>query len=239
MTSRRAIILVAVVGLLAGAAVRLGAAASLNLSSSNLTPYRTCTITGTPTTTTAAIDASVRQGAPNTNFGASTTNNVASGNGANRRLYAKFDLTLCNPTIPASAIVRLATMRLYLTGLPAVCRTVDIFPVTAAWTEAGITWNNQPFGTAINNPPSGSRTGSFSAGTPAGCQNQATGTYSVGATVTTDVATFVSGAATDFGWMLRDDVEGSGTTRTITMSAKNLGTVAQAPQLVVTYVTVP
>ena len=74
---------------------------------------------------------------------------------------------------------------------------------------------------------------------PAGCQNLAAGTYVVGGTVTADVASFVSGASTNLGWMIRDDVEGSGATRTTTFSAKELGTVAQEPQLVVTYVTVP
>jgi hypothetical protein len=39
--------------------------------------------------------------------------------------------------------------------------------------------------------------------------------------------------------MLRDDVEGSATARTATFSAKNLNTLAQAPQLIVTYVTTP
>jgi hypothetical protein len=39
--------------------------------------------------------------------------------------------------------------------------------------------------------------------------------------------------------MLRDDVEGSVTARTQTYAAKNLGTASQAPQLVITYVTVP
>jgi hypothetical protein len=61
----------------------------------------------------------------------------------------------------------------------------------------------------------------------------------VGGTVTTDVASFVSGGASNFGWMLRDDVEGSSTTRTVTVSSKQLGTIAQEPQLVVTYVAVP
>ena len=239
MTARRPGLAVALLCLVVGSGLWAGSAASLSLTSQNLTPYQTCTLTATPATTTAVIDASVRQGSAGTNFGTSTTNNVASGSGANRRLYVRFDLAQCSPAIPSSAILRLATMRQYLTAVPAVCRTVDIFPVLASWTESGITWTNQPFGAAINNPPTASRTGSFTVGTPAGCQNQATGVYSVGATVTTDVASFVSGGATNFGWMLRDDVEGSGTTRTITMSAKNLGTVAQAPQLVVTYVTVP
>jgi hypothetical protein len=157
----------------------------------------------------------------------------------NQRTYVKFDLTACSPAIPASAIVRLATLRLYMTAVPAACRTLDLFPVTVAWTELGITWNNQPFGTTLNNPPTGSRTGTFNVGTPAGCQNQSTGSYVTGGTVTTDVASIVSGGSTNLGWMIRDDAESSATTRTATFSAKELATAAQEPQLVVTYVTVP
>ena len=229
---------VVLVSLTLGGAVVRGLADSLGLGSQPLTSYRTCTITATPTTTTAVLDVSVRQGSPATNFGSATTTNVASGSAVNRRLYITADLTLCSPTIPVTAIVRLATLRLYVSGLPAVCRTMDLFPVTAAWTESAITWTNQPFGTAINNPASGSRSGTFDVGTPAGCQNLATG-YATGGTVTSDVASFVSGATTNYGWMIRDDVEGSATTRTVTFSAKELAIVAQAPQLVVTYVIVP
>jgi hypothetical protein len=57
--------------------------------------------------------------------------------------------------------------------------------------------------------------------------------------VTTDVAAYVAATATNFGWMLRDDVEGSATAYTSTTSAKELATAAQAPELVVTYVLVP
>ena len=126
-----------------------------------------------------------------------------------------------------------------MTAVPAACRTLDIFPVGVAWTEGAITWNNQPFGAAINNPATASRSGSFDVGTTAGCQNLASGAYVVGGTVTTDVASFVSSASTNFGWMIRDDVEGSAPPGTATFAAKELGTVAQEPQLVVTYVTVP
>jgi hypothetical protein len=229
--------LVAAVALLVGLAP--GFTANLGLASQLLTPYRTCTITATPASTTAVTDASVRQASATTNFGTSTTNNVASAASANRRLYVFFDLAQCNPAIPSSAIVRLATLRMYVGGLAASCRTIDVFRVTATWSEAGITWNNQPFGTAINNPASGSASDTFTAGTPAGCQNLTTGTYLVGANPTGDVAAFVAGSATNFGWMLRDDVEGAATAFTETLSAKNLGTLAQAPQLIVTYVAVP
>ena len=225
----------AIAALLAGP----GYAASLNVTSQPLTPYRTCVLSGTPATTTVAIDASVRQGSATSNFGTQTTNDIASASAANRRLYIRFDLTQCSPAIASSAVIRLATLRMYATALPAVCRTVDIFRVTATWTEAGITWNNQPFGTAINNPASGSATDAFGAGTATGCENTATASYITGAVVTADVAAFVAGSATNFGWMLRDDVEGSTTARTQTYAAKNLGTPAQAPQLVITYVSVP
>jgi hypothetical protein len=214
-----------------------GFAASLNFSAQAFTPYRTCVLTGTPATATAAIDASVRQASATSNFGTSTTNDVASASAANRRLYVKFDLTQCVPAIPASATVRLATLRMFVTALPTLCRTVDIFRVTATWSETTITWNNQPFGTAINNPAAGSAVGSFGVGTPVGCANRTANAYITGAIVTTDVAAFVAGTA-NFGWMLRDDAEGAATAATQTYSAKNLGTASQAPQLVITYVTV-
>jgi hypothetical protein len=228
-----------VVGIAAGIGLSSGAAASLNLTSQAFTPYRTCTITATPATATAVVDSTVQQASAATNFGTMTSLSVSSGTGINQRIYLKFDLTACSPAIPATAIVRLATLRLYMTAVPAACRTLDIFKVTAAWAETVITWNNQPFGATINNPATGSRSGSFNVGSTAGCQNLAAGAYVVGGTITANVATFVSGASSNLGWMIRDDVEGSATTWTATFAAKDLGTVAQEPQLVVTYVTVP
>jgi hypothetical protein len=217
----------------------IGRAATLGLTSQALTPSRTCTITATPSSTTAVADASVRQASATSTFGTSTTNNVATATGANRRLYVRFDLSVCSPVIPSTAVIRLATLRLFVTGLPASCRTIDVFRVTTAWTEAALTWNNQPFGTAINNPAASAASDTFFAGTPTGCQNATTGVYLTGANPTADVAAFVAGTASNLGWMLRDDVEGSSTAFTQTTSAKDLGTLAQAPQLVVTYVLVP
>lgn len=239
MSRRIAVIaLVAAASAVTGASVP-GFAASLNLASQLLTPYRTCAVTATPASTTGVTDATVVQTTPTTNVGTATTTNIATGTAANRRLYVFFDLTKCSPAIPSSATVRLATLRLYLSALPANCRTIDVFRVTASWAESTITWNNQPFGTTLNNPASGLAADSFTAGTPAGCQNLTAGAYTVGVNPTTDVAAFVAGSATNFGWMLRDDAEGSVTTYTQTISAKNLGTLAQAPQLIITYVVVP
>jgi hypothetical protein len=239
----RRVVSAALVGLLAlGVAIGgslPGNAASLNLAAKGLTEYRTCTVIATPASTTSVVDASVRQGTPGSNFGSMTTNNVASASGANRRLYVRFDLSICSPAIPTTATIRLATLRLFVSVLPSVCRTIDIFRVTSSWTETGITWTNQPFGTAINNPPASSASDTFTIGTPVGCENRSTSVYVVGANPTSDVASFVSGGASNLGWMLRDDVEGSGTARSETISAKELGSILQAPQLVVTYVAAP
>lgn len=221
-----------------GASISVGSANSLSVSSQSLTPYRTCTLTATPTTTTVVVDTTARQRNPTTTSGALSTLAVSSSGAVNQRVYVQFDLTQCSPAIPTNTIVRLATLRLYATGLPTLCRTIDLFPATTAWTEGALTWNNQPFGTTLNSPASGSRTGTFDIGTPAGCQNLAAG-YIVGGTVTSDVASFVSGGATNLGWMLRDDVEAAATAQTSTFASKDAGVVAQAPQLVITYVTVP
>lgn len=239
MTRHWARVMAACGGIVLGVGFVPGSAASLSLTSQNLTPYRTCTITATPTTTSAVGDTTADEQTANANHGSDPTVSVASSNNKNQRTYLRFDLTVCSPAIPASATVRLATLRLYMTAVPAACRVLDLFPVTAAWVETTLTWNNQPFGTALNNPPTASRTGTFSVGTQAGCQNQATGAYVTGGTVTSDVALFVAGTTTNFGWMIRDDTEGASPARTATFSAKELGTVAQEPQLVITYVTVP
>jgi hypothetical protein len=217
----------------------IGSAASLGLISKSLTPYRTCTVTATPASSSAATDASVRQGSSNANFGTSNTNNIATANGANRRLYIRFDLTICSPALAANSVIRLATLRLYLTAVPSSCRTIDIFRATSTWGESTLTWTNQPFGTSINSPPGALATDTFSVGAPAGCGNQSGGAYAIGAVVTPDVVAYVAGQASNFGWMLRDDVENSTTTYTSTISAKDLGTVPQAPQIVITYVTTP
>ncbi len=230
-------IMVAVIGFVIGASLVTGRAASLSYTSQNLTPYRTCTVTATPSSTASVRDAMVSQQSGATNFDTATMD-VATSSNDQHRTYVWFSLTGCSPAIPSTATIRLATLRLYVSTLATTCRTIAVFRVGAtAWTEAGITWNNQPFGTTINNPALGSATVQFNVGA-ATCTNSAVG-YVTGATVTADVAAFVAGTATNNGWMLRDSVEGASPTKTNTFSAKNLGTLAQAPQLVVTYVNVP
>lgn len=236
MTRRSMFALLA--GVVLGLSAVPGLAASLNAASQNLTAYRTCTLTATPSSTSVVADAHVRQAKPNTNYGTSTTLNVRSNTVGNERAYLKFDLTACQPVIAYGAIVRLATLRLFVSKLPTHCRTYDIFSATSSWSEGTITWNNQPFGTALNNPPAGSGSTSFTLGAHGSCQFQ-NEPASLTATLSSDVQSFVSGSTTNLGWMMRDDAEDSTGSEIGTFTAKDAGVIAEAPQLTVTYVVVP
>jgi hypothetical protein len=211
-------------------------AASLSVSSKNLTPFRTCVITGTPKTTTAESDSEVKQDNATANFAGTTPLDIQSSTSKNHREYVSFALTTCAPAIPSSATVKSATLRMYVTTLGAACRTFDAFRVTSSWADTTITWNNQPFGTTLNNPASAQATSSISIG-PSVCTNTATGYLTTAWNVTTDVQAFVSGTATNNGWMIRDDVENASTAAVTKFADSATNVVGQSLQLVVTYTT--
>ena len=228
--------LAALVLLCSIAQTRVGNASSLPISSKNLVVYMTCTLSGTTGTSASERDSYVDENAPTTNNGTAVTMNSQSRSNRNRRSYVSFDLTTCAPNLPSSATVVNATLRLWVTAMPAAtCRTEDVFAVTSAWTESAITWNNQPFGAGINSPASGTRTDSVTVGSGAGCTIGSVAQY-VPWNVTANVTSFASGSTTNFGWMIRDDVEGAnGSGFTVTFSTSDAGSIPQAPQLTVTY----
>lgn len=230
MIRRALIVLLAVFGL---SCVPAGAS-QLTVSSQALTTFRSCVLTPVTSSSTVALDSSVDQNVPNTNQGTATSLTVKSHSSRNVRTYVRFDLTRCAPAIPSTATVTSSTLRAIPSALANQCRTYDVFRVNSSWVETSVTWNNQPFGTSINNPPTASRTSSINVGT-APCQNSTINQYVSGWNVTTDVQAFMTGTANN-GWMIRDDVENSGTARTSIFYAKNANTIA-APQLIVNYAT--
>ncbi len=208
-------------------------ACGLPVASSTLDTYRTCILAGVSSASTAMAEASIDEQYPSSNAGSATTMDVQSKKSRNRRSYVRFDLTLCSPAIPASATIVDAQLHLFVTSLAANCRTIDLFRVTASWAEDTLSWNNQPFGTAIGNPPTSQRSSSADVGLTGSCANTTSG-YVVWA-ATADVQAFVAGAATNHGWMLRDDVEGSGATRTNTFATAEGNNADRAPRLLITY----
>jgi len=224
------LVVLASVGLVS---ISTASAASLGVAAQHLTQVRTCILSAYPGSAGDEIDAMVEQTRPNNNYGTSATMQVVTHNAVNIRTYVEFAVTSCSPAIPASATVLLANLRLYASAVPtATCRTEDIFPATTSWTEAGITWNNQPFGSGLNNPTSGWTTQIQIGAT---CTSNNVAGYVSGWTVTADVQNFVKGSAADDGWMIRDGTEGSGTAYTATYEAKDASSATEEPQLVITY----
>ena len=210
------------VSLLVGSGV--GVAASLGITSSNLTtativaavPLSTCTLT--PSADSYVDQATLQQGS---NFGGVTPLQVESSQtigliSTNKRSFVKFDLSSCS--IPAAAAVQTATLSVFLSAAPNQSRTWNINRVTAAWTENAITWSNQPASTSSTSVVTGT-----------------TANVTLQATVTSDVQSFVSGGLTNNGWRFSDSVENSSTVRNGKFPSREVGTPAQRPSLVVNY----
>lgn len=220
-----------------------GSAAALTVTSQRLTVLRTCTLTAYPTTANVEADATVDQSDPTANSGTATTLVVASratgsANGErNQRVYVRFDPGACVDPPPGTAVIAAAWLRLYVTELPETCRTYDVFPVAASWSETAITWSNQPAGASIDSPPSAARTAAATAGAATGCGLTTNDAY-LGWDVTADVAAFLTGSAVNHGWEIRDDAESpAGTPQNfvITTAAREAGVPANAPQLEITW----
>lgn len=215
--SARGLLLAALASVLT---VSPGQAASLGITSADLTAAtRTY---GAPVTCmlTAVHDSYVDALLATTNFGTSLVLNVNPSGASTQRALVRFDLTTCSPAIPADAIVQTAHLRLTVASLVLASRTIDLRSVTSAWTEAGVTWNTQP-------TVAGSA--SASAGVTAG---QTAGTV-ITWTATSDLQAFVTGAASNLGFRLNDSAEGD---LGALLSFGSREAASGQPQLVITYV---
>ncbi len=202
----------------------IGLAAGLGLSSARLTTATKSYSAPVTCTLTASADSYVSNtvGQTTTNFGTSTTLQVNPATLTTLRSFVRFDLTACSPAIPSDALLQSATVRLTIAALTLATRTYQLRSVTSSWTETGVTWNNQP--TAASSVTAST---SITVGTTAGTVVQWT--------ATSDVQSFVTGAATNLGWRLNDSLDQGGLTATLQLNSREAG--SGPPQLIVTYVT--
>jgi hypothetical protein len=166
------------------------------------------------TTLIASADTTTYQTNPTTTYGTSVDIGVGSASAANGRVLVKFTL----PALGAHCDITAATLRLY-GHTPVAGRTIDVYrvdPAAPAWSEAGTYWNNQPAAT-------GTAVGSASLAS-AGWQQW---------TVTTMVTSFYAG--TNSGFLVRDRTENNGASTWQLWAARENGTVANRPQLVLTW----
>jgi len=102
------------------------------------------------------------------------------------RSFVQFDLSY----IPSGSTINSATLNLYMFSAPSMSIVYEVNRVTASWNENTTTWNNQP----------------SNASTTA---TNSTGSGWLSWDVTSDVQSMVTGAFTNYGWVVRDQGEGA------------------------------
>jgi len=208
----------------------VAAAASLPVAAQQMVAYKTCTLTGFASPSSAA-DAYVVQDNATNNFGTNPDMRVKSDPGKARRPFVRFDLTSCSPSIPAGAIVKRAQLRLFVNNDPPSTRSYEVRRVTdpcpqglaTCWGETTLTWNNQPSVAA-------SPTDTVSICSGGACNNQ----YYAW-TVTSDVTAWLGGTAANYGWRVSDAAEGLSNAEA-QFRTLNEGRAEHGPQLVIVYV---
>lgn len=161
-----------------------------------------------PSSADSYIDANL----PNQNYGTLAYMNVSNKNPVQRSLV-QFDLS----SVPAGSTISSATLYLYA-STAASGRTYGAYRITSSWTETAVTYTNQPSiaGAATSTAGSGT-TMSFSvlADLQAWIQNQ---------------------TATNYGWLIKDQSEGTGTPLQTSIYTREEGTqTTLRPKLSITY----
>jgi hypothetical protein len=136
----------------------------------------------------------------------------------NHRSFVQFDIS----AIPAGKTIFSASLDLYMETAPTASRNDDAHRISSGWAEGTITWNNQP-------PVAGSPTSSIATGT--------TSLVWKSWDVKSDVAAFMAGTYSNYGWRIRDQVEDTaGVGYTAVFRTSEYADPTYYPQLVVSYI---
>jgi hypothetical protein len=185
-------------------------------------------VTAETVTLAPTQDAWIDQVNQNTSHGADTELNVKARSPQKRRALVQFDLS----SIPACANISSATLTLHAdSNSLATTLQHDVDRVTEAWTEGQVTWLSRD----------GTNPWSTQGGTMVYTSTQWTGA-SVGLVswdVTSDVASFVNGAAANNGWCVKAKSEVNLDTNVnntvVQYASRETETEANRPELEVTY----
>lgn len=194
-------------------------AATMSVSSSRVTTHSMAvSVAETTCTLTASADAGLDRATQNTNYGTFNQMSVRSQSGNNmRRGILRFDMSSCN--IPATALIRSATLRLTVLSGPGSSRSYGAHRVNGTWAEGAVTYSNQP-------PFAATATSTSTTGVA-----PATLSWSV----LTDVSAFARGTASNNGWLIKDSNEGAGSAIETLFPTREATTAANRPTLVIGY----
>ncbi|MGH8991271.1 MAG: DNRLRE domain-containing protein [Acidimicrobiia bacterium] len=214
----------------AALAVVVASATSLTVAPGSVSSFRTCALTGYPATSVAALDTYSDQDKPGAKNGTAKFILVANRSGKTKVGFLRYDLSKCAPAITSSAVIKQATLRLFITAQASTSRTYGAYPVTGpcheglstCWGEDTLTYNNNPTYSSTD-------TDKVTIATGAANNNKY---YSWN--VTSDVVKIVAGTASNYGWAIADPAAYTGTAEA-SFTAVEDASIARAPQLVIVY----
>ncbi len=165
----------------------------------------------------AAADAYMQSGSPNANNSSGAVMDLTD----TRDGVVRFDIS----SIPSGSTITSATLTLVATavGSAASVKNYGAHRILADWTEGTVTWNTPGSTSGTHYASSATQTVAVST----------TGSYSWN--VASDVASFVSGSATNYGWRIIWSSNTSGTNKQVSFGTKENVTSGNRPVLSVTY----
>ncbi|MDZ4299902.1 MAG: DNRLRE domain-containing protein, partial [Candidatus Sungbacteria bacterium] len=113
--------------------------------------------------------------------------------GKNKRAFVRFDFPF-----PDGTAIQSAALKMFMDDAPSASRTYAVARTLSPWTEASISWNNQP---GTSSPMSASAVTGI------------TDDQWLAWDVKDDASAFVAGTATNYGWTVFDAMESSATAR--------------------------
>lgn len=173
-------------------------------------------------------DSYMDQAAPAAVHGTDTTFQVRSSTNANQRALLLFDLSAIS-----NSGIKVATLSLFMSGAPSNNRTYEARRMIGLWKQAEVGWTNRQTGFAWATA-GGDDSGAATTTTATGTTNNVTLNW----TITPDVQQWF-GAATplaNYGTVIRDNAESSGTARTATFSSSENATENNRPKLTIEFV---
>ncbi|HNQ77111.1 MAG TPA: DNRLRE domain-containing protein [Acidobacteriota bacterium] len=163
----------------------------------------------------STADSYVNQGSAGTNYGSGATMSVQSRLSQAQRTLVMFDLS----AIPENSVINSATLELYASSAPTTGLTLNVHKITGSWTEAGVTWTNQPSFTSTANA-------SITGGTSTGWKIW---------NIASLVQDWVDGTSDNYGLIVKGSVENDKTALTYIFASKENGTSGNRPILRINY----
>lgn len=177
-------------------------------------------------TVDAIADTYIAKSEGNSNFGAHNELKVRPEKSRIERTLLALDLS----SIPSSATVNAATLKLFLAKAPHSNRLLDVHRISAKWVETQASWNNRLAGTPWANAGA-DFVSTVVASAATGTKDDVTLSW----TVTSLVQAWVSGTAENYGCLVKDADETGSSEAQSRFRSREYSNVDQRPKLVISF----